>query len=118
MNDAVTLAIVALLGTLIAGAIWVIKYLFGSFKPVLDSLVDSTRANTEATKSADAYLKQRNGRDIEFHTEIMKELRFNSSEIKRVGDLGAERLMEMKKSKKHQPVQVVDEQTVIHQTII
>jgi len=74
MNEASTIAIVGILGSCVAALIWIIKYLFDSFKPALDKLVEVTHANTEATKNADAYLQQRNGRDIEFHKEIMAKL--------------------------------------------
>jgi len=74
MNEASTIAIIGILGSCVAALIWIIKYLFDSFKPALDKLAEVTHANTEATKNADAYLQQRNGRDIEFHREIMVKL--------------------------------------------
>lgn len=113
MNDAVMLAALGIVATVCGALIWIIKYLFEKITPVLNTLVDVTKANTEAIRLAEL----KNVNDVEFHKEIMKELRANSIEIKRVGDLGAERLMEMKKSKRHQSIQVVDEQTVINQTI-
>ncbi len=38
----------------------------------LNRLIISTDQNTMATTSADTYLKQRNGRDIEKHAELLK----------------------------------------------
>jgi len=122
MNEASTIAIIGILGSTVAALIWIIKYLFDSFKPVMDELVKVTQANTAATTSADTYLKQRNGRDIEFHTEIMAKLQDIPSqaakaaevvaeELKRVGDLTAETL---EHSREHQTIR---EQTVEKQII-
>ena len=74
MNETSTIAIIGILGSTVGALIYIIKYLFTTFKPVLDRLVEVTHANTEATKNADAYLQQRNGRDIEFHKDIMAKL--------------------------------------------
>jgi hypothetical protein len=66
-------AIVGVLATCVGGLIWVIKTMFRQIIPLIENgnkiiaKVDvSTRANTKATKAADAYLRQRNGRDVEF----------------------------------------------------
>ena len=122
MNEASTIAIIGILGSTVAALIWIIKYLFDSFKPAMDELVKVTQANTSATTSADTYLKQRNGRDIEFHTEIMAKLKdipsqaveavkIVAEELKRVGDLTAETL---EHSRAHQ---IIKEQTVEKQII-
>lgn len=105
-DPAVNLALIALLTTCVGGLIWIIKYLFTEFKPVLDGLVKSTELNTVSTQAstnaaidaakasqqaakvsmsavkasqeaaavsrhADEYLRQRNGRDNEMHTELL-----------------------------------------------
>jgi len=125
MNDAALLAALGIVATISGALVWIIKYLFNTFKPVMDELVKSTQANTEATISADTYLKQRNGRDIEFHTEIMNKLQdipnkaaraaeVVAEELKRVGDLTAETLEQSKHDLSHQTIK---EQTVEHQTV-
>ncbi|MGI9028161.1 MAG: hypothetical protein ACR2FM_04985 [Candidatus Saccharimonadales bacterium] len=75
LDSAVIIAIVGVLSATVGALIWIIKYLFSEFKPALDSLVKSTDQNTIATKSADVYLRDRNGRDNEFHGEVMASLK-------------------------------------------
>lgn len=77
MNDSSTVLLAALgiVSTAILALIWIIKYLFTEFKPVMENLVKVTEANTLATKAADAYLQQRNGQDAEFHKEVMTKLK-------------------------------------------
>ncbi len=50
----------------------------------LNKLTAATEKNTDATKSADAYLKQRNGRDIEKHTELLKATQAIPRTLKRI----------------------------------
>lgn len=80
-----------------------------------------TKLNTTATKSADEYLRQRNGRDNEFHTEVMMSLKDIpvqakiqadqvASELKRVGDMTASQL-------KLVGEQTIKEQVVEHQHV-
>jgi len=125
MNEASTLAIIGILGATTGALVWIIKYLFTSFKPVMDNLVRATEENTKATQSADEYLRERNGRDIEFHKEIMVSLKEIPAQAKkqaeqvveelhRVGDLTAERLVQSAEQTKHQ---TVTEQTVEHQIV-
>ena len=122
MNEASTIAIIGILGSTVAALIWIIKYLFDSFKPAMDELISATQANTAATTSADTYRKERNGRDTEFHAEIMAKLqdipnqaaeaaKIVAKELKRVGDLTAETL---EHSREHQTIR---EQTVEKQII-
>jgi len=125
MNEAATLAIIGILGATTAALVWIIKYLFASFMPVMDNLVRATEENTKATKSADEYLRDRNGRDKTFHEEIMlslkeipnqakKQAEEVAKELHRVGDLTAERLVQAAGQTKHQ---TVIEQTVEHQIV-
>jgi len=125
MNEAATLAIIGILGATTAALVWIIKYLFASFMPVMDNLVRATEENTKATKSADEYLRDRNGRDKTFHEEIMLSLKEIpaqartqaeevAKELHRVGDLTAERLVQAAGQTKHQ---TVIEQTVEHQIV-
>ena len=125
MNEAALLAALAIVATISGALVWIIKYLFNTFKPVMDELVRATQANTSATISADTYLKQRNGRDIDFHTEIMEKLKAIPDqaaiqaervaiELKRVGDLTAQKVAEVKEEVSHPTTQ---QQTVIKQTV-
>ena len=129
MNDAALLAALAIVATISGALVWIIKYLFNTFKPVMDELVKATQANTAATISADTYLKQRNGRDIDFHTEIMTKLQdipnqaakaaeVVAKELKRVGDLTAEKVEQVKEDASHPTeLQSIHTQTVEKQII-
>ena len=81
METTVLLAALAIVSACVAALVWVIKFLFTEILPVIrnnvtitEKLIVSTEMNTEATKSSDAYLRERNGRDIHFHENIMKSL--------------------------------------------
>lgn len=121
IDTAVIIAIIGVLSATVGALIWIIKYLFSEFKPLLDSLVKVTEQNTLATKTADTYLRERNGRDNEFHAEVMKSLKDIpiraekqanrvAKELKRVGDTTAAHL-------KRIGAQEIAEQTVQHQTV-
>ena len=103
METASVISIIGILGATTGALIWIIKYLFEKIYPVLDKLVVATEMNTQATISSDTYLRQRNGRDIEFHLEMIKKIEaipkkvdeqtgVLAKELKRVGDLTAERV--------------------------
>jgi len=121
IDSVVIVAIVGVLSATVGALIWIIKYLFTEFKPALDGLVKATEQNTVATKSADVYLRERNGRDNEFHAEVMKSLEnipieaskqatIVARELKRVGDITAAQLKEV-------GTQQVVEQIVEHQHV-
>jgi len=74
MESTVLLAALAIVSACVASLVWVIKFLFAKMMPVIEKLVTVTELNTEATKSSDMYLRERNGRDIHFHENIMKSL--------------------------------------------
>jgi len=74
MESTVLLAALAIVSACVALLGWVIKFLFTKILPVIENLVKVTELNTEATKSSDTYLRERNGRDIHFHENIMKSL--------------------------------------------
>jgi len=125
MEATVIISIIAILGTTTGALIWIIKHLFEKIYPVLDKLVVATETNTQATISSETYLRQRNGRDIEFHKEMMAKIQaiptkvdeqtgVLAKELKRVGDLTAERIAQAKESETHQ---TVVEQNVEHQII-
>lgn len=75
MDKEIVLAIVAILATCVGGLIWVIKYLFQKILPVIEQLVKATDKNTETTKHADEYLRERNGRDSKMHKEVLDGMR-------------------------------------------
>lgn len=93
-DNTVVLSVLAVLGSCVAGLIWVIKHLFTEIKPVLGNISDSTQANTraleklsvltenntKATQAADTYLRERNGRDSKMWTQVMHSLEQISSQ--------------------------------------
>ncbi len=125
LDTTVIIAIVGILSATVGALIWIIKYLFSEFKPALDGLIKSTDQNTLATKSADEYLRERNGRDNEFHKEVMASLQdipiqaraqadIVAQELKAVGTLTAEKLQMANEA----PItQTVAEQVVEHQVV-
>lgn len=77
-GNAVTLAVVAILATCVAGLMWIIKFMFSKLLPVIDRgavsterLVEVTKQNTKQIKVADDYLRKRNGRDNDMHRELV-----------------------------------------------
>jgi len=83
-STSIALAALGIVSTVVLALIWIIKYLFTSFKPAVDQLVVSVETNTKATLSADTYLRERNGRDSElwkqntqFHNTVIDGLRVN-----------------------------------------
>ncbi len=125
VDSVVIVAIVGVLSATVGALIWIIKYLFSEFKPALDGLIRATDQNTLATKSADEYLRERNGRDNEFHGEVMASLKdipvqaksqaaIVAQELKAVGLLTAEKLQMANEA----PItQTVTEQVVEHQVV-
>jgi len=67
METTVLLAALGIVSACVGILGWVIKFLFTKILPVLENVV-------VATKSSDTYLRERNGRDIHFHENIMKSL--------------------------------------------
>lgn len=76
-NDAGLLAALGIVSACVAGLIWVIKRMFNDIIPALD-------ANTEATKSADVYLRERNGRDNEHHQATLKAIEEIPNTLKKI----------------------------------
>ncbi len=66
--------VVGILATCVGGLLWIIKFMFQRLVPLIEEGNKATQANTRATKSADTYLRGRNGRDAEFHDELIKEI--------------------------------------------
>lgn len=87
VNEAVMLAALGIVSACVAGLIWVIKRMFNDVVPALKHLTKATESNTEATKSADAYLQQRNGRDIERHAKDIEIQNTMVAEMKKIPDI-------------------------------
>lgn len=114
VNDGVTLAVVGILATCVGGLLWIIKFMFGRLLPIIEDLQKVTAANTKATKSADDYLRQRNGRDNEHHKETMKVIKAIPDKMQKIADKQAETLaMNLKKL----PAQNIQHQTVEQQDV-
>lgn len=87
------IAIIGVLGTCVGGLIWVIKKMFNDIVPAINSLTKATTANTKATKSADAYLKARNGRDSTMHKELIESIKEIPLQIIKTANITAKTLV-------------------------
>lgn len=113
MNEAVLLSALGIVATCVAGLIWVIKYLFSQIVPALNGLEKVTRLNTEATKSADTYLRERNGRDNEHHTAVLESINEIPKTMQKIANAQSSAIIEAVSVRR----QSVAEQRVEHQTI-
>lgn len=111
IESSVTLGILGVLGTCVAGLIWVMKYVFGTLKPLLEETLKATQANTKATNHADQYLRERNGRDNAMHKQLLEATQAIPSTLKGIADEQARAIVKAVK------VQNVQEQTVHSQII-
>lgn len=112
MNEAVLLSALGIVGACFAGLIWVIKFQFEKIIPALDGLKNATDNNTEATKSADTYLRERNGRDAKMHVELIASIKEIPKQIIDTADKTAHALMDTPIS------QHVEKQEVKHQVVV
>lgn len=113
MNDAGLLAALGIVASCVAGLIWVIKRMFSDILPALNGLKKSTDQNTEATKSADTYLRDRNGRDAEHHKAALKAIQAIPKTLKKIAKDQEVAIIKAVKVDK----QSVTEQRVEHQTV-
>lgn len=112
MNDAGLLAALGIVSACVAGLIWVIKTMFNNIIPTLKELTQATRQNTSATKSADKYLKERNGRDVEKHAELLKATKAIPKTMQRIADDQSKAILRAVEVKEqHVEHQHVDRQT-------
>lgn len=79
----------------------------------LDKLTKATIQNTAATKSADTYLRQRNGRDIEKHQELLVATKAIPDTLKQIADDQATAIIKAVTVKE----QHVEHAHVEHQTV-
>lgn len=117
MGESSNLAVIGILASCVGALVWIIKYLFAKIIPNLEKntdmlklLADVTTNNTAATKSADEYLRERNGRDIEFHTQVVERLDAVPLKMEQIA-------LKQAKELKRITMQDVKEQTVQHQTV-
>lgn len=121
MDGTAVIAIVTVLGSAVAGLIWVIQFLFSKLLPAIEDLQgmvangnELTKANTSATKSADRYLRGRNGRDAKQHAELVKATQAIPITMRKIADEQADAL---KKALTDLPAQHVGAQNVDKQTV-
>lgn len=69
-ESTVLLAALAIVASCVGVLVWVIKHMFTKILPLLEKINKNTELNTQATKRADEYLRERNGRDAEFWKEV------------------------------------------------
>lgn len=80
----------------------------------LNKLSEATVKNTRATQSADTYLKQRNGRDIEKHTELLKATQAIPKTLEHIADAQAKAIIDgVTLRSQHVEVQHVEKE-IIH----
>lgn len=113
MNDAGLLAALGIVSTCVAGLIWVIKRMFNDILPALNGLKNATLQNTEATKSADTYLRERNGRDNEHHAAVLNAINQIPNTLKKIAKDQEIAIIKAVKVER----QSVKEQKVEHQTV-
>lgn len=112
MNDStVLLAALGIVSACVGGLIWVIKHMFEQVVPALDKVVDSMMANTTATKAADAYLRERNGRDNQVHKDLIKSINAIPEQIIKTADITS-KVLKDSVSDQHIVNQTVDTQNV------
>lgn len=113
MNSPELLAALGIVSACVAGLIWVIKKMFNDILPALNGLKRATEQNTSATKSADTYLRERNGRDNEHHAATLKAINAIPVTLKDIADAQEKAIIKAVKVDR----QSVTEQKVEHQTI-
>lgn len=112
VNDAGLLAALGIVSACVAGLIWVIKRMFNDILPALDGLKAATISNTRATKTADQYLRDRNGRDVEKHAELLKATQEIPKVMQEIADNQAQAIISAVDVKEqHVEHQHIDKQT-------
>lgn len=113
MNDTGLLAALGIVSACVAGLIWVIKRMFNDILPILRQLTRATEKNTSATTAADRYLRQRNGRDTEFHAESLAAIKAIPQTMQSIADNQAEAIVTAVRVKE----QHIEHQHVEHETV-
>lgn len=113
METGTNIAALGIVASCVAGLIWVIKRMFNDVVPALNGLKKATEQNTSATKSADDYLQQRNGRDNEHHEATLKSINAIPTVMKTIADAQAEAIIKaVRNGSQHVSEQIVDNQTI------
>lgn len=92
-DSAVALAALGIVSVLCAALIWILKYVFKELKPALLVVSKSVDHNTAATKAADKYLRERNGRDNEFQIENIAAIRAIPTTMQGIADAQKEAII-------------------------
>lgn len=87
--------------------------MFNDIVPALNGLRKATEQNISATKSADIYLRERNGRDNEHHQAVLESINAIPDTLRNIADDQQKAIIKAVKVSK----QNVTEQKVEHQTI-
>lgn len=105
-NNAITLAVVAILATTVGGLLWIIKFLFNKLIPIIENVTEVTTANTNVTKAADKYLRNRNSVDIKQHAELVKSMEQIPKTMQAIADAQAKAIQDNLPQVKEQHVDV------------
>ena len=90
----VALAAIAVLGPCVAYLIWAAKSDRTDNKTFLTGLGKLVSSNTRAVKASDKYLRDRNGRDSEFHKETLKALEAIPITMQTIADTQAKAIVD------------------------
>ncbi len=99
-NSAIVIASLGIVATAVGALSYIVKLLVDDVKKsivngaktqvavgkALDKLSKNIDKNTVATKSADTYLRERNGRDNEHHAAVLKALEVVPETLKNIAD--------------------------------
>lgn len=113
MEEASLITALGIVSTCVVGLIWIIKRMFNDIIPAINGLKKATEQNTSATKSADEYLQQRNGRDNEHHAAVLKSINAIPKTMEEIANAQYLAIIKAVSIKE----QSVTEQTVAHQHI-
>jgi hypothetical protein len=119
-TDGALLAALGIVSVCVGVLVWVIKFMFEKILPALENnnkltaqTIELTKANTKATKSADEYLRQRNGRDNEHHKAALEAINAIPKTLKKIAIDQEKAIIKAVKVDK----QSVTEQKVEHMTV-
>lgn len=117
MEDGALIAALGIVSACVGGLIWVIKKMFNDILPAINGLKNATEQNTKATKSADVYLRERNGRDNEHHKAVLDSLDAIPTTLKKIADDQQKAIIKaVNVDKQSITEQKVENQTVMHKS--
>ena len=119
-SEAPLLAALTIVSACVAVLVWVIKFMFTKILPAMENNNKLTaqanvltKANTKATKSADEYLRERNGRDNEHHAAVLESIKAIPTAMNKIARDQERAIIKAVKVEK----QSVAEQKVEHMTV-